>query len=32
MAKKELLRRIHAEVRPAPRDRKTGELKQLASA
>lgn len=32
IAKKELLRRIHAEVRPAPRDRKTGELKQQVTA
>jgi len=32
MAKKELLQRIRAEVRPAPRDRRTGELKQQVTA
>jgi addiction module HigA family antidote len=32
IAKKELSAKIRAEVRPAPRDRKTGELKQQASA
>jgi addiction module HigA family antidote len=32
VAKKELLPRIRAEVHPAPRDRRTGELKQHATA
>jgi addiction module HigA family antidote len=32
IAKKELLPRIRAEVQPAPRDRRTGELKHQASA
>ena len=32
IAQKSLLRRIRAEVRPAPRDRKTGELKHQATA
>ena len=32
VAKKELLPRIRAEVRPAPRDRRTGELKHQATA
>jgi addiction module HigA family antidote len=31
IAKKELLRRIRAEVRPAPRDRKTGALKEAVT-
>lgn len=31
VAKKQLARRIRAEVRPAPRDRKTGELKQATA-
>jgi antitoxin HigA-1 len=32
IAKRKLLRRIRAEVHPAPRDRRTGELKHQASA
>jgi addiction module HigA family antidote len=32
IAEKELLRRIRAEVRPAPRDRKTGALKEAITA